>query len=221
LYQYILTNRTEVKRRPDRADYRPQSIEAILDEGFVAHVGFAVDGQPYVIPMVYARDAQTLYLHGSPASRLLRGLRRGIPVCVTVTLLDGLVLARSAFHHSMNYRSVVIFGTATVVDDPAEKLVALRAFSDHVIPDRWSEVREPNPTELKSTLVLRLPLVEVSAKVRIGPPLDDDADYELATWAGEVPLRLVPETPIPDSRLPKEIEVPPSVRNYIRGTKES
>ena len=219
--EFVATERTTLKRLPKRGLFERESIYSILDAGFICHVGFIVDGRPVVIPTGYGRLGDALLIHGSAASRMLRTLAGNLDVCVTVTLVDGLVLARSAFHHSMNYRSVVIFGTATVVDDPAEKLVALRAFSDHVIPDRWSEVREPNPTELKSTLVLRLPLVEVSAKVRIGPPLDDDADYELATWAGEVPLRLVPETPIPDSRLPKEIEVPPSVRNYIRGTKES
>ena len=200
MYQYILTNRTEVKRRPDRADYRPQSIEAILDEGFVAHVGFAVDGQPYVIPMVYARDAQTLYLHGSPASRMLRGLRRGIPVCVTVTLLDGLVLARSAFHHSVNYRSVVVLGSAVEVTGPAEKRAALAALVEGIAPGRSAEARPPSEKELDATLVLALPLSEASAKVRSGPPIDDESDYPLPVWAGEIPFRLVAGPPVPDPR---------------------
>jgi nitroimidazol reductase NimA-like FMN-containing flavoprotein (pyridoxamine 5'-phosphate oxidase superfamily) len=202
------SERTEVKRRPARADYRPKSIHAILDEGVVAHVGFAVDGAPYVIPMVYARKAHTLYLHGSPASRLLRGLRRGIPVCVTVTLLDGLVLARSAFHHSVNYRSVVVLGSAVEVTNAAEKRAALAALVEGVVPGRSVEARPPSDQELAATLVLSLPLTEASAKVRSGPPIDDEADYALPVWAGEIPMRLVTGPPVPDPRLDPSIPFP-------------
>lgn len=195
------TQRTTVKRLPKRAKYDCETVYQILDEGLVCHVGFVVDSQPYVIPTAYGRVEDKLYIHGSPASRMLRTLQEGIPVCVTVTLLDGLVLARSAFHHSMNYRSVVIFGTASVVLEPEEKLQALHAFTEHIVPGRWDEVRQPNRNELAGTLVLSLPLIEASAKVRTGPPVDDEADYELPVWAGEIPLRLVAGTPINDPRL--------------------
>ena len=195
------TPRTEIRRRPERSDYRSDAIEKILDEGLVAHVGFTVDGQPYVIPMAYARAGDTLLLHGSPASRLLRGLRRGMPVCVTVTLLDGLVLARSAFHHSMNYRSVVILGEAVEVTGRAEKRAALTALVEHVVPGRSAEARSPTDRELAATLVLALPLDEASAKVRSGPPLDEEEDYELPVWAGEIPIRLQAGEPVPDPQL--------------------
>ncbi|HEY9818932.1 MAG TPA: pyridoxamine 5'-phosphate oxidase family protein, partial [Candidatus Obscuribacterales bacterium] len=170
------TPRTQVKRVPQRASYDPQQIYDILDEGLICHLGFVVEGQSFVIPTAYGRLEDKLYIHGSPASRLLRTLDQGVEVCLTVTLLDGLVLARSAFHHSMNYRSVVLFGTATRVDDPTEKLTALKAFTDHVVCDRWSEVRPPNPQELDGTLVLALPIAEASAKVRTGPPIDAPED---------------------------------------------
>jgi nitroimidazol reductase NimA-like FMN-containing flavoprotein (pyridoxamine 5'-phosphate oxidase superfamily) len=195
------TLRTEVRRRPERSEYRREVIEAILDEGLVAHVGFAVDGQPYVMPMTYARSGDRLYLHGSPASRLLRGLRRGLPVCVTVTLLDGLVLARSAFHHSMNYRSVVILGQAVEVRSREEKRTALAAVVEHVVPGRTAATRPPSDREVDGTLVLALPLDEASAKIRSGPPVDEEADYSLAVWAGEIPVRLQAAEPVPDSCL--------------------
>ncbi|MBD2740367.1 pyridoxamine 5'-phosphate oxidase family protein [Coleofasciculus sp. FACHB-1120] len=210
------TQRSTVKRLPQRADYERQVIYQILDEGLVCHVGFAVDGQPFVIPTAYGRVGDKLYIHGSPASRMLRSLSNGIEVCVTVTLLDGLVLARSAFHHSMNYRSVVIFGTAMIVDNPEEKLEALLAFTEHVIPGRWAEVRSPSRQEIQGTLVLSLPLNEASAKVRTGDPNDDEADYSLPVWAGVVPLQLTAAAPIADSRLQPEISLPDYVKNYTR-----
>jgi uncharacterized protein len=210
------TTRTALKRLPKRGVYDREVINQILDEGFICHVGFAVDGQPFVIPTGYARAEDQLFIHGSQASRMLRTLSSGIEVCVTVTLIDGLVLARSGFHHSMNYRSVVIFGRATLVDDEAEKLAALRALTDHMIPGRWDEVRGPNEQEMKSTTVLSLPLVEASAKIRTGPPLDDEEDYTLPVWAGVIPLRLVAEAPINDPRLAEGIETPAYALKYQR-----
>lgn len=210
------TQRSQIRRLPQRGEYECQVIYQILDEGLVCHVGFAVDGQPFVIPTAYARVGDQLYIHGSPASRMLRSLQNGIEVCVTVTLLDGLVLARSAFHHSMNYRSVVIFGTATTVQDTDQKLEALRAFTEHVVLGRWAEVRPPSRQELQGTLVLSLPLTEASAKVRIGPPLDDEADYSLPVWAGVVPIELLAAAPIADPRLQHGITLPTYVHNYTR-----
>jgi len=196
--------------------YDHETVFKILDEAFVCHVGFVVDGQPYVIPTNFGRVGETLYLHGSAASRMLRTLSEGIPVCVTVTLVDGLVLARSAFHHSANYRSVVILGTARLVDDPAEKMEALRLFTEHIMKGRWEQIRWPNEQELKGTTVLALPIEEVSAKVRTGDPKDDEEDYELPIWAGVLPLPVVPATPIPDSRLKPGIPVPENVTKYSR-----
>ena len=210
------TQRTTLKRLPQRGSFDREIINAILDEGFVCHVGFCVDGRPFVIPTGYARDGERLYIHGSQASRMLRALGRGIDVCVTVTLIDGLVLARSAFHHSMNYRSVVVFGRATVVDEPSEKSAALRALTEHMIRGRWAEAREPNERELQLTTVLALPLTEASAKVRTGPPLDDEEDYDLDVWAGVLPLRLVAETPQADPRLRAGIQPPDYARAYKR-----
>jgi nitroimidazol reductase NimA-like FMN-containing flavoprotein (pyridoxamine 5'-phosphate oxidase superfamily)/GNAT superfamily N-acetyltransferase len=220
IQEFAKTDRTTLKRLRKRGVFDRDQVYSILDEGFVCHVGFVINGRPFVIPTSYGRVESNLFIHGSAASRMLRALAGRIEVCVTVTLIDGLVLARSAFHHSMNYRSVVIFGTACVVQEPREKLNALRAISEHIIPQRWQDVREPSENELKATLVLRLPLIEVSAKVRNGPPLDDEADYELDTWAGEVPLRLVAQIPIPDPRLPNDIEVPSYVSGYLRKRKD-
>jgi nitroimidazol reductase NimA-like FMN-containing flavoprotein (pyridoxamine 5'-phosphate oxidase superfamily) len=214
------TERTTLKRLPARGVYDRELVYRILDEGVICHVGFAVEGRPYVIPTGYARVRDQLYIHGSQASRMLRTLQRGIEACVTVTLLDGLVLARSAFHHSMNYRSVVVFGQSFLVDDAAEKLAALRAFSEQVVPGRWDDARKPTEQELKATTVLSLPLEEVSAKVRTGPPLDDEEDYELPVWAGVIPLALVARPPIPDPRLKTEIEVPRYASVYERGPRE-
>jgi len=202
------TPRTRVRRFPSRASYDRTTIHAILDEALVCHLGFVHDGQPFVLPTTYARVDDALYLHGSAASRMLRGLRDGIPVCVTVTLLDGLVLARSAFHHSMNYRSVVILGVAAEVTGAAERLGALEAIVQHVNPGRWQQVRPPNDRELKATIVLRLPLVEASAKVRTGGPLDDAGDLGWPCWAGHVPLRLVALEPVPDGQPPAGVPAP-------------
>ena len=212
------TARTTLRRLPQRGAFDRESINQILDEGFICHVGFAVDGQPFVIPTGYARAGDRLFIHGSQASRMLRTLGQGIDVCLTVTLIDGLVLARSAFHHSMNYRSVVVFGRAALVDERSGKLAALRALSEHMIPGRWDDVREPSERELQLTTVLTLPLVEASAKVRTGPPLDDEEDYELDVWAGVIPLRLIANAPTSDPRLPAEIDPPPYVINYSRPT---
>ncbi|MEP6741325.1 MAG: pyridoxamine 5'-phosphate oxidase family protein [bacterium] len=210
------TERTTLKRLPKRGVYDCQLVYAILDEGFICHVGFIADEKPVVIPTGYARVDDGLYIHGSQASRMLRTLKTGIDVCVTVTLLDGLVLARSAFHHSMNYRSVVIFGKASEIEEPTAKLAALRALSEHMIPGRWDEVRQPNEQELKATTVLSLKLEEVSAKVRTGPPLDDEEDYSLNVWAGVLPLKLVVEEPVPDPRVKTGIEPSPGLFKYSR-----
>ena len=198
---YTPTNRTQVRRLPKRAAYEKATVQAILDEGRICHVGFVVDGQPFVIPTGYVRHGDRLYIHGSAASRLLRESAAGIPVCVSVTLLDGFVLARSAFHHSMNYRSVVILGRARLVTDVDEKMEALRCFTNHIVAGRWKEVRQPTAAEMKATSVLALELEEVSAKVRTGGPIDDEEDYTLPVWAGVVPVRLEAGDPIPDDRL--------------------
>ena len=208
-----LTDRTRVKRLPARGAYDRETIYSILDEGFVCHVGFAVEGQPYVIPTGYARVRDDLYIHGSSASRMLRKLSQGVDICVTVTLVDGLVLARSAFHHSVNYRSGVILGKAELVENADEKAKALEAFTEHVVPGRWAEIRWPNELELKATSVLRLPIAEASAKVRTGGPKDDDEDYELNVWAGVLPLAVRASEPIPDDVLREGIGVP----DYLKG----
>ena len=210
------TERTTLKRLPKRGVYDREVVHAILDEGFICHIGFAAEGKPVVIPTGYARAGDQLYIHGSQASRMLRTLKTGIDVCVTVTLIDGLVLARSAFHHSMNYRSVVIFGRATEVEAVDAKLAALRALSEHMIPGRWDEVREPNERELKATTVLVLPLEEVSAKVRTGPPLDDEEDYAMKVWAGVLPLKLIAGEPDKDPLLPDDIKPASYLFKYSR-----
>jgi uncharacterized protein len=210
------TERTTLRRRPQRAAYEQSTVEAILDEALFCHVGFVVDDQPYVIPTIHARVGTRLYIHGSAASRMLRSVGAGIPVCVTVTLLDGLVLARSAFHHSLNYRSAVILGTAVEVTDDVEKLEALKAVVEHVVPQRWEDVRWPTEQELKATRVLSVPLAEVSAKIRTGPPIDDEEDYRLGCWAGEIPVRLVPQALIPDPQLAPTIVPPAYVQSYRR-----
>jgi len=210
------TDRTQVKRLPKRGKYDAETVHRILDEAFVCHVGFVADGQPYVIPTNFGRVGDTLYLHGSAASRMLRTLSQGLPVCVTVTLVDGLVLARSAFHHSVNYRSVVILGTAKVVEDPNEKMEALRLFTEHIMKGRWDEIRWPNEQEMKGTTVLALPLEEVSAKVRVGGPVDDEEDYSLPVWAGVLPLNTTTAAPIPDTRLKAGTPVPNYISKYTR-----
>ena len=212
--RYQRTERTKVRRLPERAVYDRATVHAILDEGFVCHVGFVVDGQPYVVPTGYARVGETLYLHGSNGSRL--GLRPDMDVCVTVTLVDGLVLARSAFHHSMNYRSVMAIGRTRPVRDPEEKDAVLRALVEHIVPGRGAAVRGPDRRELAATAVLALPLEEVSAKVRTGPPKDDDPDYDLPIWAGVLPVALSPRDPEPDPRLDPSVPLPPHVRSWRR-----
>ena len=210
------TPRTRVVRESERGVYDRDTVYRILDEGFLCHVGFAVDGQPFVIPTSYGRNGASLYIHGSAASRMLRQMKEGVPVCVTVTLLDGFVLARSVFNHSMNYRSVVILGKAMLVDEAAEKLEALRLLSEHILPGRWADSRQPNERELKATSVLRLPIEEFSAKVRTGPPIDDEEDYAFPTWAGVVPLEMTAGEPIDDARLQPGQEAPGYAKNYSR-----
>lgn len=182
----------------------------------MCHVGFVVDGQPFVIPTAYGRLDDKVYIHGAAASRMLKSLLTGIDVCLTVTLLDGLVLARSVYHHSMNYRSVVIFGQASVVSAPAEKMVALKAFTEHVMKGRWDEVRSPNEAELAATCVLSLPITEASAKIRTGPPIDDPADHDLPVWAGVLPLVQTPGLPVVDPLVPAGIPIPTNVMTYVR-----
>lgn len=208
------TPRTTLKRLPKRGSYEREVVYSILDEGIVCHVGFIHEGQPCVIPTAYGRAGDKLYLHGAKSSRMLNVLRGGMEVCLTVTLLDGLVLARSAFHHSLNYRSVVIFSVASEVEDPAEKYEALRCFSEHVVPGRWAEVRPPSRAELNGTTVLSLPLLEASAKVRTGPPIDDEEDYRLPVWAGVLQLRTVAGDLIADPRLPEGVEPPDYLQTY-------
>ena len=210
------TERTQVKRLPKRGAYDRETVFKILDEAFVCHVGFVVDGQPFVIPTNFGRSGETLYLHGSAASRMLRTLSEGIPVCVTVTLVDGLVLARSAFHHSANYRSVVVLGTARLVDEPAEKMEALRLFTEHIMKGRWDQIRWPNEQEMKGTTVLALPLEEVSAKVRTGGPIDDEEDYALPVWAGVLPLETSVKEPVPDPQRKSDQPIPSYLKNYSR-----
>lgn len=210
------TPRTRVVREPHRGVYDRETVYRILDEGFLCHIGFTVDGQPYVIPTSYGRKDASVYIHGSAASRMLRNLKGGLPMCLTVTLLDGLVLARSVFNHSMNYRSVVILGQAMLVENPEEKLEALRTISEHIVPGRWADARQPNERELKQTWVLRLPIEEFSAKVRVGPPIDDEEDYSFPTWAGVVPLEMKAGEPIGDGRLGPAIEAPHYVKSYSR-----
>jgi nitroimidazol reductase NimA-like FMN-containing flavoprotein (pyridoxamine 5'-phosphate oxidase superfamily) len=210
------TPRTRVVREAERAVYDRETAYRILDEGFLCHVGFVVEGQPFVIPTSYGRKDDVLYIHGSAASRMLRNMKESLPVCITVTLLDGLVLARSVFNHSMNYRSVVILGKATLVDQPEEKLEALRLLSEHIIPGRWAEARQPNEKELKATSVLRIPIEEFSSKVRSGPAIDDEEDYSFPTWAGVVPLEMKTGEPIDDARLMAGQVAPGYARNYRR-----
>ena len=208
------TARTTLKGLPKRGAFDRDTVYGILDEGFVCHVGFVADGQPFVIPTAYGRKGEVLYLHGARASRMQKALAAGREVCVTVTLVDGLVLARSAFHHSINYRSVVVFGRARVVESEEEKNAALEAFTEHIVPGRWDDVRWPTPEELAATTVLALPLAEASAKVRTGPPIDDDEDYALAVWAGVLPLGVEPGAPEADPRLPAETPVPPYLEEF-------
>ncbi|MEL6491389.1 MAG: pyridoxamine 5'-phosphate oxidase family protein [Cyanobacteria bacterium J06621_3] len=210
------TKKTQVRRAPKRGHYDFETIASILDEGLVCQVGFVQNEQPIVIPTAYGRVDKQIYIHGASASRMLKSLLTGIDVCVSVTLLDGLVLARSVYHHSMNYRSVVLFGRAQAVNEPAEKMQALKAFTEHVMKGRWDEVRSPSAEELAATCVLSLPIDAASAKIRTGPPIDAEADYDLNIWAGVLPLRQVAGVPISDPRLPAEIPAPDAVSDYTR-----
>jgi len=210
---YNKTPRVRVRRRSGRGHYDRATIDAILDEGLVGHVGIAVDEQPYVIPVLYARAGDQIYLHGSPLSRLLSGLAEGAPMCLTVTLLDGLVLARSAFHHSMNYRSVVLLGEGSPVRDREEKRQALRVLVDRLVPGRSDDARGPSAKELRATEVVVLPIDEASAKIRTGPPADATADYELPVWAGVVPMELRADPPVPDDRC--SVGVPEYVAGWL------
>jgi uncharacterized protein len=207
------TDRVTLRRRPQRGAYDEATIVAILDATFVCHVGFVLDGQPFVIPTSFGRAGRTIYIHGAAASRMLRELSTGLPVCVTVTVFDGLVLARSIFHHSMNYRSVVILGSATPCEGE-EKLRGLEVVSDHIIPGRWAEVRGPNAMELRATSLLKLEITEASAKIRQGPPIDDEEDYALGCWAGVLPFTVAPQEPVPDPHLATGIAVPDYVRAF-------
>ena len=208
------TGRTTLRRLPKRGSFERETVNAILDEGFVCHVGFVVDGQPFVIPTAYGRKGDVLYIHGARASRMQKALAAGADVCVTVTLVDGLVLARSAFHHSINYRSVVVFGRARVVESEEEKNAAMEAFTEHIVPGRWADVRWPNAQELAATTVLAIQLSEASAKVRTGPPIDDEEDYALPVWAGVLPLGVEPGAPVPDPRLPEETPLPAYIEQF-------
>ena len=210
------SERTRVRRHHERGVYDRDTIHAILDEALFCHLAVIVDGAPRTIPTIHARIDDTLYVHGSNASRTLRALKDGSEACAVVTLLDGLVLSRSAFGHSMNYRSVMVYGVPREVTDPDEKWEAQRALVDHVIPGRSADTRMPNEKELRQTTILALSLAEASAKVRTGPPKDEDEDFELPFWAGEVPLRTIADEPVPDPRLPEGIEPPGYARRYRR-----
>jgi len=210
------TPRTKIRRHPERGTYEVETVRSILDEGLICHLGFVVDGTPYVMPTMYARHGDVVYVHGSPASRMLRTAAGPADVCLTVTLLDGLVLARSVFSHSMNYRSVVVLGRAEVVDDPAEQLLASQALVEHVCRGRWADARHPSAKELATTLILRLPLDEASAKARTGGPKDAEADLDLPVWAGHLPLAVRPLAPVADERAASETPPPGYATGYTR-----
>jgi nitroimidazol reductase NimA-like FMN-containing flavoprotein (pyridoxamine 5'-phosphate oxidase superfamily) len=213
---YKPTERTQVRRKRDRGRYERELVHRILDEALICHVGFVTDGQPYVIPTIHARDGETLYLHGSPANRTMGALSEGAPLCVTVTLIDELVLARSARQHSLNYRSVVLFGSAREVTDPAEKEQALQAVVEHMVPGRSAEIRGPDAKELETTKVVALSIEEASAKVREDPPVDKRRDLSSESWAGLLPLAVAPGEPIPSENVPPDLPVPEHVRNWSR-----
>ena len=212
------SERTEVRRLPERARYDRETVHAILDEGLIAHIGFQVGDHPFVIPTTYVRIGEVLYLHGSPASRMLRTLEKSVSVCATVTLLDGLILARSAFHHSMNYRSVVVMGRARLVDDPAEKARVFDALVEHIVPGRSADARAANDFELRFTKLLALPLEEASVKLRAGPPADDPEDLDHPAWAGIIPLELRPGAPLADGHCDAKMEAPAYASSYRRPT---
>jgi uncharacterized protein len=211
------TERTKLKRIPRRGSFDRDTIYAILDEAFICHIGFEANGQTFVLPTAYARDGDHLLIHGSAASRMMREMAKEIDICITVTLLDGLVLARSAFHHSMNYRSVVIFGAAQIIEGESEKERALHLFTEHIIPGRYKNVRPSSSKELKGTTVLKLEINEASAKIRMGDPVDDPEDMDMDCWAGVLPLKIIAGDPIDDSQLKKGIDKPDYLLNYKRG----
>jgi len=214
--RFAVTDRTTLKRLPERGSHERDVVHSILDAGFVCHLGFVTDRGPVVIPTAYGRTGDEVFIHGSPASRMLRSLKAGVEVCLTVTLVDGLVLARSTFHHSINFRSVVVFGRATQVTDPAKKKEALLAFVEHAVPGRNADARPPSDQEVKGTLVLSLPLAEASAKVRTGPPIDEPEDLELPVWAGVLPLPPTPAVPQPDEFVTDAVAVPEYIAGYRR-----
>ncbi len=217
---YPKSSRNTVKRSPKRGHYDKETVYQILDAGYICHIGFTIGDQPYVIPNAYGREGDTIYLHGAVGSRMLNQLEKGTPVCVTVTHTDGIVLARSAMHHSFNYRSAVLFGTARLVPDD-QKEQALFVITEQIIKGRWDEVRTPSEQELKVTKVLAMKIEEASAKIRTGPPKDDEADYELPVWAGVLPLRVATGEAIPDPAMNQALSVPDSVNNYIQGSTAS
>jgi uncharacterized protein len=215
----VNTNRSRIQRLPKRGHYDRETVYRILDEALICHVGFVDNGQPYVIPINFARMEDTIVLHGAKASRLLKHVEAGNPVCVEATIVDGLVLARSVFHHSVNYRSVVLFGTGSLVEDEREKLAALEAVTEHLIPGRWQEARLPNRKEMKATRVVSIKIDEASAKVRLGPPVDDEEDYNLPVWAGVLPLQEMTLSPIRDERQPQDVPLPSYIEQYSRNKK--
>lgn len=212
----LLSQRTKVHRLPTRGAYDRETVHAILDEGLICHVGFVAEGSSFVVPTAYGRMRDELLIHGSAASRMLRALSAGAEACLTVTLVDGLVLARSAFHHSMNYRSVMILSKGSLVEEPVAKMEALRIISEHLVPGRWEQVRPPSAQEMKATSVISFPIAEASAKLRVGPPVDDEPDYALPVWAGVLPLSLVAESPIADPKNRPGVELPAYLNHYKR-----
>src|SRR5579859_6604939 len=214
--EFTRTERTKVKRKADRGSYDRELIYRILDEAFVCQVGFIADGMPFVVPTNYVRVGDRLLLHGSPASRLMKTLSSGAPFCLNVTLLDGIVFAPTAVGHSVNYRSVVVIGKAQVIAEPEAKLAAMRDFVEYVIKGRWAQVRPPSENELKMTMVLAVPLVEASAKVRTGFAVDDDQDYEASGWTGVLPLKWMAQAPVDDPRSKRKVGVPENIANYVR-----
>ena len=213
---FTQTERTRIHRLPKRGYYDRETIYQILDEALICHVGFTDDGQPFVIPINFARIDDTIVLHGAVASRLLKHVEAGHPICVEATIVDGLVLARSVFHHSVNYRSVVVFGTGRAIEDEQEKLAALEAVTEHLLPGRWNEARQQNPKELHATRVVSIKIDEASAKVRVGPPIDEEEDYELPVWAGVLPLQEMPLVPMRDALQSESVELPGYIESYSR-----
>lgn len=214
--QFKKSTKTRINRLPKRGHYDRETIYAILDEALICHVGFVEDGQPYVIPINFARMDDKIILHGAKASRLLKHIEAGHPVCVEATIVDGLVLARSVFHHSVNYRSVVLFGTGHTIEDEQEKMAALEAVTEHIIPGRWKEARLPNPKEMKATRVVAIQIDEASAKVRVGPPVDEEEDYALTIWAGLLPLQETPAAPVRDELQSQDVVLPEYIAKYSR-----